>query len=183
MTSKNVPILTVLTVARRRKAVSIREHLRTGWHSRRDLPRGIRIQALEQSTTHWWKIRPKLHLLTLFLARMMVITTMLTRQPQPAKTRRMVADIFLCSASSSGHVRPFLTELELFTLSIVLTRCTVLVSWGTRWRLRISKSRSSKVGQGDILSIYYLVTYLEYTAWFLISVLLEAKRFGDIRSS
>ena len=138
----------MLTVANNKKAVSSREHFRTGWHSRRDLPRGIRIQALEQSTTHWWKIRPKLHLLTLFLIMMMIITTMLARQPRPAKTRRIVADIFLCSASSSGHVSPFLAEV-LFTLSIVLTRWTVLLSWGTRW---IERRRNSSLKDADIFS-------------------------------
>ena len=94
----------------------------TGWHSSKDLPRGMRMLALAQSTTHWWKISPKLHLLTLFLARMMIITTMLARQPRPARTRRMVADIFLWPASSSAHLSPFPTELVVFAASF-LARC------------------------------------------------------------
>ena len=34
----------------------------TGAQKRSDLPRGTRSRALAQSTQHWWKIRPVLHL-------------------------------------------------------------------------------------------------------------------------
>ena len=54
--------LTVETVTRSRKAVSTKEHLLTGWQLRMEVPRGMRIAALEQSTTAWWKRRPWLHL-------------------------------------------------------------------------------------------------------------------------
>ena len=79
----------------------------------------MRMVALAQSTTHWWKISPKLHFLTLFLARMMNITTMLARQPSPARTRRMVPDIFLCPASSAGQVSPLPLELVVLSLSFL----------------------------------------------------------------
>ena len=54
--------LTVLTVTRRRNAVSTREHLLTGRQLRMEVPRGMRMAALAQSTTAWWNRRPWLHL-------------------------------------------------------------------------------------------------------------------------
>lgn len=53
---------TVETVTRSRKAVSTREHLFTGLQYRMEVPRGIRIAALAQSTIAWWNRSPWLHL-------------------------------------------------------------------------------------------------------------------------
>ena len=51
----------------------------TGAQRRRDLPRGTRSRARAQSTQHWWKINPKLHLVMIKMMRikmMRMITVM-----------------------------------------------------------------------------------------------------------
>ena len=54
--------LTVETVTSKRNAVSTNEHLLTGLQCKMEVPRGIKMAALAQSTMAWWKRRPWLHL-------------------------------------------------------------------------------------------------------------------------
>ena len=51
----------------------------TGAQRRRDLPRGTRSRAREQSTQHWWKISPKLHLVMIKMMRMITVMEVMTR--------------------------------------------------------------------------------------------------------
>ena len=47
--------------------------MQTGAQRRSDLPRGTRRRARAQSTQHWWKIKPRLHLIMLMIKIIMII--------------------------------------------------------------------------------------------------------------
>ena len=51
----------------------------TGAQRRRDRPRGTRSKARAQSTQHWWKINPKLHLIMIKMMRMITVIEIMTR--------------------------------------------------------------------------------------------------------
>ena len=64
--------------------------MQTGAQRRSDLPRGTRRRARAQSTQHWWKIKPRLHLIIMIkiimiifkitkkIVKIIIITVMMT---------------------------------------------------------------------------------------------------------